>query len=63
MTIKEFRQILQVLEIPKVGDNESFDADHDIIYIPWGRKTGETAERLEAIGCHWDENADSWAIF
>jgi len=40
-----------------------FDMQHDILYIPWDRKDGIVAEMLDAAGCHWEEDVESWASF
>lgn len=39
------------------------DMEHDILYLPHFEKDDKIAKELEALGCHWDEEAGSWAMY
>lgn len=40
-----------------------FCAEHDIIYIPVFEKDVLYADQLEELGCHWDSDVGSWAVY
>jgi len=61
--------INQVLEGLKIfakygGDEYLVAAEHDVIFAgPWEPLSEEDNKRLEELGWHFDEYADSWAKF
>jgi len=67
MNLEEMRKIVIALDVAQRGGQLKhggyFDMQHDIIYIPWEERIGLVAEMLEAAGCHWDEESESWAHF
>jgi hypothetical protein len=67
MNLEEMRKVVAALDVAERGNllkhRGHFDMAHDILYIPWFERIGIVAEMLEAAGCHWDENAESWAHF
>jgi hypothetical protein len=67
VTIKELKAVCDVL-VEALGSDpdepEGFvDFQHDIIYLPWGEETGEVADKLTALGCHYESEVSSWAHF
>ena len=67
MNLERMRKVVVALDVAERGNRLErgayFDMEHDIIYIPWHEQIGIIAEMLEAAGCHWDEDAESWASF
>lgn len=63
MKTSEIYNICKILMNDSIEKDRYWDADHDIIYIPWETQEGEIAKKLEAVGCHWDKKANSWALF
>ena len=61
--VAQIREVLQMIEA-RGGGNEWLSAEHDVIYLPtFESKDDPEAERLTALGCHWDGAAGSWAMF
>jgi hypothetical protein len=63
MTLEQITTVAQILSEAGVSPDEYFDAQHDVIYIPWFEKDGDVAERLQAAGCHFSGEAGSWALY
>lgn len=61
------RRVSRVIEILTAAgvdpDRSYFDMTHDVLFIPWREQTGVVAEQLEAAGCHWSSDGESWASF
>ncbi len=62
MNIVDMKKVLEILDRAPLTAT-FFDMDHEILYIPWFKEKGEIADALEVAGCHWDEDAGSWAHF
>ncbi len=64
MRLSSIKRIIQTIEDAGVDiEKEFFVADHDVLYIPVHERESKLAKRLQKLGCHWDENSDSWAVF
>jgi hypothetical protein len=68
MDINRMRRVVMILDEASLSGHKLphagyFEMQHDIIYIPWRERVGRTAEELDSAGCHWDEEAESWASF
>ena len=63
MNFDRMRKVVAALEGQTLEDGGCFDMQHDILYLPWGEKTGPVAEALEAAGCHYEDETQSWASF
>ena len=60
------RAIVEGLNIMLKHGEVECDAQHDIFCAGPGingELTDEEKKKLEELGWHWDEEADSWAIF
>ncbi len=62
-SIKAVKAVIEVLETAGADDGSYFDMDHDVLYVPWFEEEGEVAEALAKAGCHWEDDAGSWAMF
>jgi hypothetical protein len=63
VNLAEVKLIVAALDGTYLLHGGNFDMQHDILYIPWGEKEGSVAEALEAAGCHWEDDVESWAHF
>jgi hypothetical protein len=63
MNFDQMKQVVAALDGQTLSAHGYFDMEHDILYIPWSEPKGEVAEKLEAAGCHWEEDVESWAHF
>jgi hypothetical protein len=67
MNLERMRKVVAALDVAERGGQIKsggyFCMEHDILYLPWFEQIGIIAEMLKAAGCHWDEDADSWASF
>lgn len=64
-TAKEIKEGLEIML--QYEPNGYCDAHHDVIYGP-SQQTGmeysaEDRSKLEALGWHWDEEAECWAAY
>ena len=63
MDLDRIDAVVKALRAANVMGKTPFDAQHDVLYIPWFEKTGETAEALKAAGCHWSSEGECWASY
>ena len=64
--VKQFSEIVALLTPHfERGDQDWLCAEHDVIYFPCHKKDLDKSilDRLEALGAHWNDEADSWAAF
>lgn len=61
MTIENLNKIVTVLMNAEASG--SIDAQHDVLYLPWTKRTGMVADALLGQGCHWSSEGECWAIF
>ena len=60
--ITGLHEVLAIAIARGLGENW-ISAEHDVIYLPFDAEDDPDAERLKALGCHWDGSVDSWAMF
>jgi len=62
MQIKDMVKVCALL-VEAGMENEYFDSDHDIIFIPCFEREGELATKLDELGCHWNSSSGCWAHY
>lgn len=63
-TLNQVREVIEILVAAELNPESAyFDMDHDVLFVPWHEKDGDVAKALEKVGCHWSEEAGSWASY